>query len=327
MPNWEERMMRRLKMIGLCALAAMAIGAVAATTASAEAPEFGRCVKKATKGGTGFSDAKCAEAVGSEAKFEWQPGPGSKAKFKSVARAVPTGKEKVCLTWAGYVKAGETVKAKEWLEKHHYTEKECEETLAENEGKGEVQEPAVFQTVNGERVECSGVSATGEYTGPKSVSLNSTLTGCETEEFEQTVACHSPGAASGEIVDSTLEGVVGLIKKESRPTSSTAGIDLSAPGGTIAEIECGPFIFGPFESTGKVVVTGSVIHQVTANKMVLEETEKFVQSKGIQKPENFDEGSQDVLESSLNGAKAVQAGEGLLTELINEEKIELSTVN
>ena len=70
-----------------------------------------------------------------------------------------------------------------------------------------------------------------------------------------------------------------------------------------------------------------MIHQVTANKMVLEETEKFVQSKGLQKPENFDGGPQDVLESSLEGAKPVQAGEGLLTKLINEEKIELSTVN
>lgn len=315
--------MRRLKMIGLCALAAMAIGAVAATTASAEAPEFGRCVKKVTKGGTGFSDAKCTEAVGSEAKFEWQPGPGSKAKFKSEARFVLTGKDQTCKTWEAYVKAGETAKAKEWLEKHHLTEKQCVETLAENGGKGEAQEPAVLETVTGERVECSGVSATGEYTSAKTVSLDSTFTGCETERYGVTAPCTSTGAGSGEIVDFPLEGVVGLVKKESLPTSSTAGIDLSAPGGTIAEVECGPF----FGITGEVVVTGSVIHQVSANKMLLEENEKFVQSKGIQKPENFDGGAQDVLESSLNGEKAVQAGEGLLTELINEEKIELSTVN
>ncbi|MGO9322094.1 MAG: hypothetical protein ACLQBY_15010 [Solirubrobacteraceae bacterium] len=313
-------------------MAVLAISAVAVATAAAEElprepPEFGRCIKKAKAEGSGFSNSDCTTEVGSGAKYEWLAGPGTKAKFKSEARFVPTGKDQVCKKWKAYIEAGETAKAEELLKKHHFTPIECEKTLAENEGKGEAQEPAVFETVNGERVECSGVSATGEYTSAKTVSLNSTFTGCETEAFEQTVACHSPGAKSGEIVDSTLEGVVGLIKKESLPTSSTAGIALSAPGGTIAEIECGPFVFGSVEVTAKTVVTGSVIHQVTANKMVLEETEKFVQSKGLQKPENFDGGPQDVLESSLEGAKPVQAGEGLLTKLINEEKIELSTVN
>jgi hypothetical protein len=315
--------MRRLRLVGLCVLAALTIGAVATATASAEAPEFGRCVKKAVKGGSGFYDAKCAEAVSSEARYEWQPGPGSKAKFKSEARFVLTLKDQVCLKWQTLLGEGKTAEAEALLAKHHYTAKECEETLAANGGKGEALEPAVLETVTGERVECSGVSATGEYTSAKTVSLDSTFTGCEIERFGVTAPCTSTGAGSGEIVDFPLEGVVGLIKKESLPTSSTAGIALSAPGGTIAELECGPF----FGITGKVVVTGSVIHQVTTNKMLLEETEKFTQSKGLQKPENFDGGPPAVLESSLNGEKAVQAGEGLLTKLINEEKIELSTVN
>jgi hypothetical protein len=315
--------MRRIRLVGLCVLAALAIGAVATATASAEAPEFGRCVKKAVKGGSGFSDSRCTEAASSEAKFEWIPGPGAKAKFRSEARFVLTAKDQVCVKWHALVEAGKTEEAAALLARHHYTAKECEETLAENGGKGEALEPAVLETVNGERVECSGVKATGEYTSAKTVSVNSTFTGCEAERFGLTAPCTSPGAGSGEVVDSPLEGVVGLIKKESLPTSSTAGIDLSAPSGKIAEIECGPF----FGITGKIVVTGSVIHQVNTNKMLLEETEKFSQSKGLQKPENFDGGPPDVLESSLNGEPAVQAGEGLLTKLINEEKIELSTVN
>jgi hypothetical protein len=59
--------------------------------------------------------------------------------------------------------------------------------------------------------------------------------------------------------------------------------------------------------------------------MLLEENEKFVQSKGLQKPENFDGGEKDVLESSVDGGAPEQAGESLLTKLYNEEKIEVNT--
>lgn len=160
------------------------------------------------------------------------------------------------------------------------------------------------------------------------------------EECEATLAMHggrgeaqepvtletvsgSPGASPGEVKTSALEGSLGLIKKESEPVSSAAGIDLAATSGNITEMECGP-IFGEFFE--KIVVTGSVIHEVATNKMVLEENEKFIERKGHQKPENFDGGPQDVLESSLNGGANEQSGEDLLTKLTNEEKIEVNTV-
>jgi hypothetical protein len=63
--------MRRIGNIGLCVAAVFALGAVTAASASASAPEFGRCLKKAVAGGAGFSDGGCTKAVASAAKYEW----------------------------------------------------------------------------------------------------------------------------------------------------------------------------------------------------------------------------------------------------------------
>jgi hypothetical protein len=312
--------MRRIGILGLCVLAALAISSVAVATASAEAPEFGRCIKKAKAEGAGYSDAGCTTAVGSGAKYEWLSGPGAKAHFTSVSRFVLTSKDKVCLKWKKLLEEGKTKEAEELLEEHHFTPKECEETLSMHGGRGEDQEPVTLETVSGSVVECEELHASGEYSGTKAISnLNTTFTGCNT--FDN-ISCESAGASTGEIKTGTLDGSLGIIKKESVPVNNTVGIDLYAASGNIAEFECGPIIFG-YE---KVIVTGSVIHEVKANKMVLEENEKFLQKKGYQKPENFDGEAQDVLESSGGGAPYEQAGEGLLTELTNEEKIEVNTV-
>ena len=66
--------MKRSRLMGLCLVALFAISALAAASASAEAPEFGRCIKKAKAEGSGFSDAKCTKGVATGAKFEWLPG-------------------------------------------------------------------------------------------------------------------------------------------------------------------------------------------------------------------------------------------------------------
>jgi hypothetical protein len=314
--------MRRVRIIGLCVIAALAICAVAVSSASAAAPEFGRCIKKSKAEGSGYSNAGCTTSAESGAKYEWTNSL-SKAKFESKGRFVETTKLKRCLIWQEEVRAGNLAHAAALLAGWGYTEAECIETIEKGEGK----EEAVLETVHGSKVECSGVSATGEYTSPKTVSVNSTFTGCTTTEFEQEVTCQSAGASSGEVKIKPLDGELNIIKKESLPTSNTVGISLAAASGTvITEFECGPFFPGTLNIYAKLVTTGSVIHQVTANKMLLEENEKFVQSKGLQKPENFDGGEKDVLESSLDGGEPVQAGESLLTRLYNEEKIEVNTV-
>jgi hypothetical protein len=66
--------MRRIRIMGLCLVAVFAMGAITAGTASAVAPEFGQCLKKATSGGAGFSDSKCNKAVASGALYEWVAG-------------------------------------------------------------------------------------------------------------------------------------------------------------------------------------------------------------------------------------------------------------
>jgi hypothetical protein len=63
--------MRRMRVIGLCLVAVLAIGAMVVDSASATAPSFGRCIKKAKAEGAGFSDAGCLKEVGTGAKFEW----------------------------------------------------------------------------------------------------------------------------------------------------------------------------------------------------------------------------------------------------------------
>jgi hypothetical protein len=71
--------MTRLRMIGLALIAMFAVVGAAAANASAEAPEFGRCLKVA-KGTGKFKGSNCTiEAVGGA--YEWTPGPGVSSKF------------------------------------------------------------------------------------------------------------------------------------------------------------------------------------------------------------------------------------------------------
>jgi len=79
--------MRRIRIAGLCLVAIFAMSAIASATASAEAPEFGQCLK--IKTGTEkklslYDSSKCikhaSEDTGTEAEklkkanFEWFPG-------------------------------------------------------------------------------------------------------------------------------------------------------------------------------------------------------------------------------------------------------------
>jgi hypothetical protein len=68
--------MRRIRIAGLCLVVVCAISALAASTASATAPEYGQCLKKAVKSLPGYSDSKCTKEA-TEAKkgtYEWVPG-------------------------------------------------------------------------------------------------------------------------------------------------------------------------------------------------------------------------------------------------------------
>src|SRR5437870_1645812 len=62
-----------MRIISLCLTVAFLMGAVAAS-ASAEAPEFGRCLKTKEGGGTKYTSSKCTVvASGAMENFEWYP--------------------------------------------------------------------------------------------------------------------------------------------------------------------------------------------------------------------------------------------------------------
>jgi hypothetical protein len=75
--------MRQIRIIGVYLVAALGISAVLVASASATAPEFGRCLKKAKAEGKGYTSNKCTTAgEGTKAKYEWVPGAG-KTKFET----------------------------------------------------------------------------------------------------------------------------------------------------------------------------------------------------------------------------------------------------
>jgi hypothetical protein len=184
---------------------------------------------------------------------------------------------------------------------------------------------AALETSGGEKVECGTTSGAGEYTGLQTEELTITFTGCKLSG----VACQS-GATAGEIVSSPLEGLLGLVKRESEPISNEVGIGYYPPSGeAFAQFECG---------STTVLVSGSVIHQVKVNKMLSHENQKFKLQRGRsnageQKPECFDAEWEDpliaercgVLGASVNGSASVQTGLTWPSALSNAEKIEVNT--
>lgn len=342
-PANEGVEVKRQITIGICALALLAIGGGGASSASAAAPEFGRCVKKATKGGEGYSKAGCTAKVSTGAKYEWQPGPGTNPKFTSTTRAVPTkprnycekGLEEAKIAEADRQKAkeaeerGEPVLAEKYIkeaEEHEakakanfgkakLTELQCKELVESSNG----YEPAAeLETKSGELVKCAELSSDGEYTGTKTIGdLTATFSGCEYKG----VACHSAGAAEGTIVTSTLDGELGITStetKEGKTTIKTAGIALSpATGSVVSEFTCGGTA---------VTVAGSAIREVETDKMLVDENEEFEQSKGVQTPDRFVEEAPDVLESTFGSSEPLQSGLTTRGEVVNEEAIEVNRV-
>ncbi|HWG09024.1 MAG TPA: hypothetical protein VN672_08455 [Solirubrobacteraceae bacterium] len=62
--------MRRIKIAGLCLLAVCAVSVTMSATASAANPEYGRCLKAATKALTNYDSAKCIKFASEDAGTE-----------------------------------------------------------------------------------------------------------------------------------------------------------------------------------------------------------------------------------------------------------------
>ena len=74
--------MKRIAIMGLSLAVALPASVVVASAASAEAPEWGRCVKGAPREGA-YKSADCTSlaAAGKKGAYEWLPGPGPANKF------------------------------------------------------------------------------------------------------------------------------------------------------------------------------------------------------------------------------------------------------
>jgi hypothetical protein len=173
---------------------------------------------------------------------------------------------------------------------------------------------ALFETVHAGKVTCKGESGGGHYAGRNALSgATLAFTGCE----RLSQPCTSPGGASGEIATATLGGALGISQRKLTPKESKLGLDFSpsSEGTPFMQFTCG---------ATPVVVRGSVILPVLANKMAVSQTVKFVATKGKQKPEGFVEAPKDVLEASFGGGAYEQIGLTLKVALTGEQSTEFN---
>jgi hypothetical protein len=175
---------------------------------------------------------------------------------------------------------------------------------------------AILETVTKRKIECTGATAAGEYTGRRTVGgVSVTLTGCSLLGTK----CSSTGAAEGELVSSALEGQIGIEKTSSEAVKNKVALDLFPVGvtGPVTEFTCG---------STTAVIDGSVLAQLVSNKMFVKDTLKYVETSGKQKPEQFEGVPKDVLSMSLAEAPFEQTGLKLTLNRTNDEAIEISTV-
>ncbi len=170
----------------------------------------------------------------------------------------------------------------------------------------------VLTTVGGLGVHCETENSVGEYVGTKEVkNVVVTFKGCESAGAK----CETTGAATGELVTKTLEGVVGFEDKAARKTA----FDLYPAGKTGLFIE--------FACVGlTVAVRGSVLVPITSDKMEESGTLKYVATGGRQEVEHFEGEPNDILEASFRGGAFEQSGQTITTTLTNQEKLELNAV-
>ena len=176
-----------------------------------------------------------------------------------------------------------------------------------------------LETAKGTKVTCTSETSTGEYTSPKSVAgMVIKLSGCELASNKTT--CENDHAASGKVSTETLDGVLGVYKLGSKPSSNKLALELypATKSGPFMEFDCG---------LSTVSVHGALIVPVTSNKMLPSLSLKAKASKAKQKPESLAGGPKEVLEASVNGQPIEAAGLTLAVAQESGESIEASSVN
>ena len=232
----------------------------------------------------------------------------------SVAVAAPSGEFGRCVKQTGgkYGNSGCTTPSSkgsyEWLPgpgpKNHFAGVQKEGTLA------------TLETVKGTKITCKKSHGTGEFKNAHEVAnVVATFEECETSK----IPCQSEGEATGVIVTSPLEGATGVEKLGETPATDKMAQELHGPGGgALAKFGCAGLT---------VVVSGSILHPVVADRMLTSTTEKFSASRGEQKPDRYAGGTEDehTLASSTNGATPEESGQTITAFVHFEEPIELNS--
>ncbi len=175
-----------------------------------------------------------------------------------------------------------------------------------------------LETVFKRSVTCTGVSGEGSYGAFKELTgVRLTFTGCQSAAGETvTGKCSSSGANEGEVQSSTLTATLVWASKASKKVAWDLAPSAESP---LLNLQCG---------TSSVMVDGSVLVPVRANKASIESPLKFKASKGAQKPFEYEtsEGGKvkDTLEAMFTGAPAEPIG---LTATITQTSKELIEIN
>jgi hypothetical protein len=176
---------------------------------------------------------------------------------------------------------------------------------------------ATLETVGKTKITCTAEESPGEFKNEKEVGgVVAKFNGCKTSGL----ACTTTGDVAEEITTHSLGGTLGVEKLGATHAADKLALELHSESGNVAEFSCAGL---------PVVVKGSVLHPVSANKMLLTATEKFAATAGEQKPDKFAGEGVDahILESNTNGGPFEEAGQTITAIVTYEEKIEASTVN
>jgi hypothetical protein len=169
-----------------------------------------------------------------------------------------------------------------------------------------------FETATRARLTCKGERGVGTYSGSSHLTgVVLRFSGCEAGGRK----CTTAGRGEGELESSQLEGGLGW---EVKATNSVA-IDLHSVG------SAGPFMEYSCAGGGLNTITGSVLAQATAGRMLATSTLFYKAKLGAQRPAQFEGESMEVLMSSLEGEPFEQTGEMAILTLGNEEPLEINT--
>ncbi len=174
-----------------------------------------------------------------------------------------------------------------------------------------------IQTTSGEKIICSSLSFTGEYTGPKAATVKAVLfSGCE----QGTLPCETVPTKEGEIEapEATLE--LGTVKGGAHPT---VGWDMKREGIVFA-FQCGkaPEVRDTRTIEGSLIGSLKPGAELDVNRMSKTGILLYKQKTGIQQIEAFEGGPKDVFtETIFTGLSKTVEQAGVSTNLTIESGV------